>query len=73
MIMTKEEKEYKERRQWFLDRIGKRVYRESNGCPCDTCKNITKEGLEIYDESHALYLHDCEGMSGESEHPFRVV
>lgn len=59
-----------EREQWFIDRIGKRVFRESNGCKCETCKRITNDGLIIFDEQHASYLCDVEGMSREenSEH-----
>lgn len=54
-----------EREQWFIDRIGKRVFRETNGCKCETCKRITNEGLVIFDEQHASYLFDMEGMSRE--------
>jgi hypothetical protein len=71
--MTPQEK-FKERQQWFLDRIGKRVFRESNGCACDTCKRITKEGLIIRDKIHAIYLCGMEGISNnpiESNHPFK--
>jgi hypothetical protein len=68
--MTSEEK-YNKRRQWFLDRISKRIFRESNGCSCTTCERITKEGLIISDESHAVYIHDAECISNaESEHKF---
>lgn len=71
--MTLMEK-YKKRQQWFLDRIGKRVFRESNGCPCITCKKNTKNGIIILDEEHAIYMHDMECISNnpkESEHPFK--
>lgn len=54
-----------ERKQWFIDRIGKRVFRETNGCKCETCKRITNEGLVIFDKQHASYLFDVEGMSRE--------
>lgn len=54
-----------EREQWFIDRIGKRVFRENNGCKCETCKRVTVEGLIILNEQHASYLYDMEGMSRE--------
>ena len=49
--------------QWFLSRIGKRIYR--NSCPThedegeSCCKNY-KEGLIVGDEGHAHYLHMIE-------------
>ena len=36
------------RKQWFIDRIGKRVYRGQTSCQCETCKRISKEGQRIY-------------------------
>ena len=59
-------------KEWFIDRIGKKVFRNSNGCNCDTCKRITNDGLVIFDGQHASYLHEMEGMSHEpnSKHPF---
>lgn len=67
-------KQYKQRQQWFLDRIGKRVFRETNGCSCGTCQRNTENGIVILDENHALYMCDCEAMSQipeESNHPFK--
>lgn len=46
--------------QWFLDRIGKKVFRDINDCPCDTCKDIGAHGLTIVDRLHALYLYDIQ-------------
>lgn len=51
------------RKQWFIDRIGKRVYRGETSCQCETCKRISKEGLIISDLMHAEYLYDVEGIS----------
>lgn len=62
------------RKQWFLDRIGKRVYRDSNGCSCEVCKRIRDVGLVILDETHAIYLYDMECISNdpkEFDHPFK--
>lgn len=46
-------------KQWFLDRIGKRVFRDANNC-CAKCKEITENGLIIQDKDHALYLYETE-------------
>lgn len=51
------------RLQWFIDRIGKRVYRTSNGCGCSTCQRILEEGIMIEDEFQAEYMHDMEGCA----------
>lgn len=48
------------RKQWFLDRIGKRVYRNYDGCDCFTCTKIYRDGLIIEDETHAAYLAGME-------------
>jgi hypothetical protein len=50
-------------KQWFIDRIGKRIYRKENFCPCPICVNIHKEGLIVMDEYHAIYLYDCQSMN----------
>jgi hypothetical protein len=47
------------RKQWFIDRIGKRVFRNDTQC-CEHCDKVYKEGLVISDESHAYHLYDCE-------------
>jgi hypothetical protein len=64
--MTEQEIEYmmKERKQWFVDRIGKRVYRSSVNCQCDSCKNGRINGIMILDYVHAIYLHLVEGEMG---------
>ena len=46
--------------QWFLDRIGKRVYRDDTTCQCKVCKDVGAHGLIIQDKAHAYYLFDCE-------------
>ncbi len=49
-------------KQWFIDRIGKRVYRENNICKCKVCVNVHEHGLIITDEQHAIYLYDCQEL-----------
>lgn len=50
----------KHNKQWYQDRIGKRVYRTEASCQCDVCKKIGEVGLVIDDELHAQYLYDCQ-------------
>lgn len=40
--------------QWFIDRIGARVYREKLNCTCNTCQ---KSSVYIRDKEHAEYLY----------------
>lgn len=43
--------------QRFIDRIGKRIYRDATTCWCDDCEIITKAWLVIFNENHAKHLH----------------
>ena len=45
-------------KQWFIDRIGKRIYI----CNFRICVDVEKEGLIITDEQHANYLYDCQEL-----------
>jgi hypothetical protein len=47
---------------WFISRIGKRVYRDKNTppCGCDTCNNIEANGIVITDKDHAQYMYDIQ-------------
>jgi hypothetical protein len=49
-------------KQWFIDRIGKRIYRKNNICDCQVCVHVHEQGLIIADEKHAIYLYDCQEM-----------
>ena len=51
--------------QWFKDRIGKRIYRDHNGCPCESCTRRNERGIVVAGEYHAKYLYDisCELMT----------
>jgi len=51
-----------ERENWFLDRVGKRVY-QTRGfatCKCDACVYEDNQGVVILDKEHAEYLYDME-------------
>ena len=52
-------------KEWFNKRIGKRVYRDDNGCKCDTCGRIVKEGIVIEDDQQAEYLFDVQRETGK--------
>lgn len=60
---------YEERRKWFTDRIGKKVYRNNTGCPCKSCQDVYVSGLRIGDLDHAKYLMDVEGDFTACGHP----
>lgn len=53
-------RELTEREQFFRDRVGKRIYRNDNGCPCNVCEDVLKNGLVVTDIFHADYLFDTE-------------
>ncbi len=46
-----------DRRQWFKDRIGKRVFRNRNGCSCSVCEGVYQNGSIVDDE---YWNYDCE-------------
>lgn len=51
-------------KDWFVERIGQKIYRDDNGCDCHVCKTIERVGLVIHDELHAQYLHDVHTEMG---------
>lgn len=55
---------YQKRKQWFIDRIGKRVFRPPVKCQCESCKDGHINGILISDADHADYLLCCEGELG---------
>lgn len=50
-------------KQWFIDRIGKRVWRK-NDCDCIMCIASSEFGVLIRDEQHADYLFSLECECG---------
>lgn len=50
--------------QWFIDRVGRKIYRENNICECGICVDVFKNGLIVMSESHAYYLCDCQHELG---------
>lgn len=53
-------REIPERLQWFLSKVGQRLYRNDDGCDCEVCKHILEHGLIIIDQQHASYCYDIE-------------
>ena len=49
-----------DRHQWFMDRIGKVIYRNGVTCDCKICTHVTAHGLVVQDEMHADYLEMVE-------------
>jgi hypothetical protein len=47
-------------KQWFIDRVGKRIFRKNNNCSCPICLDVFENGLVIGSEMHAIYLYDCQ-------------
>ena len=45
-------------KKWFLDRVGKKVYRTKTPCDCEPCTRCFYEGLIIADKDHAQYVFD---------------
>ena len=65
---------YNERKKWFLDKVGKVIYRDKSFCDCAVCKRVEDNGVFVSDSSHALYLLDIESISNdpnESNHPIK--
>ena len=60
-----------ERKQWFIDRIGKIVYRNKTSCECVICADVYKHGLVIANKMHADYLYDCEAIYTAEGNPLR--
>lgn len=47
-------------KRFFLNRIGKRIFRDKTSCPCHTCTKNFEEGLIIGNKQHAIYLYDVQ-------------
>lgn len=64
---------FEERLQWFLERVGKRVYRGSVSCDCDICGHVEERGIFISNEMHAHYLNDIEAEFSAEGHELKYV
>ena len=50
----------KHKLEWFIERIGKKIYRTKSQCNCMVCTNVFKSGVFVADKSHAQYMYDCQ-------------
>ena len=72
MAVTEEARaKWELRKQWFIDRIGKRVYRNKTSCDCATCERIYTDGIIISDSTHADYIFDCECIYNAEGNPLK--
>lgn len=51
-------------KQWFLDHIGKTIYRKTKLNCCATCTHVENKGLTVNDQEHADYLFLCQNEMG---------
>ena len=47
--------------EWFVDRIGKTIYRDKLECPCKECQS---NSVKIHDKQHADYVYTCHNEMG---------
>ena len=58
------------RLQFFIDHIGKRIFRPRNGCKgnkgknCAHCEDVYQNGLIVEDKTHASALASIEAETG---------
>lgn len=38
-------------KDWFLERVGNRVYRDDNGCDCNVCRSVMIHSKKEKNES----------------------
>lgn len=50
----------KHKLQWFIERIGKKIFRTKSQCNCMVCTDVFKNGVIVADKSHAQYMYDCQ-------------
>lgn len=47
----------KHQKRWFINHIGKTIYRGKTTCTCKTCDHVSTNGLMVGDKFHADYLY----------------
>jgi len=55
---------YQHTEKWFINRIGKRIYRKPTSCSCESCMKVAEKGVVIIDWQHAVYMHTCHNEEG---------
>ena len=51
-------------KEWFIERIGQKIYRDKLPACCETCERVESEGLIIGNEQHARLLADLDANLG---------
>jgi len=49
---------------WYLARVGKRIFRDETTCHCQHCTDVLNNGVVIRDREHAYYIHMAGGELG---------
>lgn len=62
-------------KQWFLDRIGKKIFRDQEYVCCPTCTDVMNNGIVVSDADHAEYLSniDAEFFQGGTKLNYRDI
>lgn len=53
-----------DREKWFIDRVGKVIWRNKTTCKCGVCESVYQNGLLLSDEGHAMYVYTVESDLG---------
>ena len=43
-------------KEWFVERIGKTVFRDNVSNSCSACTDVEKNGIIVFNKQHARYL-----------------
>jgi len=62
---------HKELEAWFVERIGKTIYRNKTTCSCGVCQGVYERGLILADKFHASYVTDLTGQSNMEGYPLQ--
>jgi hypothetical protein len=57
------------RKSWFIDRVGKVIYRNRTSCTCAVCEAVYTEGLFLDDALQADYCYETEAISNYEGDP----
>ncbi len=44
--------------KWFIERVGKMIYRNKLNCKCKSCSDVERNWLVIMDKQHADVLYN---------------
>ena len=55
-------------KEWFVERIGKRIYRDAMRHCCAVCDDVAERGLVVHNDMHADYLACTDADFGAEGH-----